>query len=191
MKTQLTGSAEFGVANRDHFVGNIYGEKRDAKKYGHTQRKKKVLDDIVIDGVELPESWIGLLAVEQDGLNAPNRCTKQSGLGMSGPRVSPLARTDDYDSAKSDKSVFSKFGRGTTKLLKSISKKGRMDVGATCDSIYSPHVEYSHNTGESTVNISLNGMLMIGTIFYAGKFIWKRPSTKREAPGYCGCDPAL
>ena len=218
MKTQLMDSAEFGVANKDHLVGNIYGKKGDAKKYDHTLWKKKVSDDIAIDGVELTEPWIELLAVEQDEtwrksvnlesssssmsqsarsptnvvINAPNHCTNQSDSGMSGPqcsRVSPLARTEDYDSAKSGKSVFSKFGHGMAKLLK--SKKGRMDIDTACDSIYSTHVQYSHNTGESTVNISLDVLLIIETILYAGKVIGKQPSAKREAPGYCGCNPSL
>lgn len=215
MKTQLMGSAEFGVANKDHLVGNIYGKKGDAKKYDHILWKKKVVGDIAIDGVELTEPWI---AAEQDETwrksvnlessvssvsqsarsptnvvtNAPNHCTNQSDSGMSGPqcsRVSPLARTEDYDSVKSGKSVFSKFGYGMAKLLK--SKKGRMDVDTACDSIYSTHVEYNHNTGESTVNTSLDILLIIETILYAGKVIGKQPSAKTETPSYCGCNPSI
>jgi hypothetical protein len=200
MKTQLMGPAEFGVANKDHMIGNTYGKKGDAKKYGHW--KKKVPDDIVIDGVDLTEPCIELLAAKQDErwrksessksstsqsagstsvvLNAPNYGTK---LGMYGPqcsRVSALTRSDDYDSAKSDKSVFSKFGRGTAKLLKSISKKERTDVGMAYDPpVYSSQVEYSHITGESTVNISLDGLLITEIILYTGKVIRKRPSAQR------------
>src|SRR5947207_14719891 len=79
-KPQLMSSAEFRVANNDHFVGNIYWRDDDAKKYGDIQREEEVQepDAIVIEGVELTEPWIIPAAADNSWGKPVNRESSSS-----------------------------------------------------------------------------------------------------------------
>jgi len=67
-------------------------------------------------------------------------------------RASPRAHSDEYGSAKSDKSIFGKFVSGMAKGLGSnSSKKERMEISTPYDPVHLTHVGFNYNTGEFTV----------------------------------------
>ena len=78
---------------------------------------------------------------------------KSDGDSPQTSRGSPRARSDEYGSAKSDKSIFGKFVSGMAKGLGSNSSKNkeRMEISTPYDPVHLTHVGFNYNTGEFTV----------------------------------------
>jgi p21-activated kinase 1 len=77
---------------------------------------------------------------------------KSDGASPQNSRGSPRAHSDEYGSAKSDKSIFGKFVSGMTKGLgSSSSKKEKMEISTPYDPVHLTHVGFNYHTGEFTV----------------------------------------
>lgn len=77
---------------------------------------------------------------------------KSDGASPQNSRGSPRAHSDEYGSAKSDKSIFGKFVSGMAKGLgSSSSKKEKMEISTPYDPVHLTHVGFNYHTGEFTV----------------------------------------
>lgn len=117
---------------------------------------------------------------------------KSDGNSPQTSRNSPRAHSDEYGSAKSDKSIFGKFVSGMAKGLgSSSSKKDRMEISTPYDPVHLTHVGFNYHTGEFTVHL-LFALLIAGTTAGVAKVageqwcIATRTRTKSTSRhGYC------
>jgi p21-activated kinase 1 len=76
------------------------------------------------------------------------------GTSPQASRGSPRARSDEYGTTKSDKSIFGKFVSGMAKGLGSnSSKKEKIEISTPYDPVHLTHVGFNYNTGEFTVTV--------------------------------------
>jgi len=112
--------------------------------------------------------------------NTPNHRARRSdsrtsdGTSPQTSRGSPRARSDEYGSTKSDKSIFGKFVSGMAKGLGSnSSKKERMEISTPYDPVHLTHVGFNYNTGEFTVSFFKKHIADSRDFRRNGKSYWK------------------
>lgn len=116
----------------------------------------------------------------------PNHRTRRSDSRKSDgtspqTRGSPRAHSDEYGSAKSDKSIFGKFVSGMAKGLSSnSSKKEKMAISTPYDPVHLTHVGFNYNTGEFTVRPMQGVLLTFRDYRLNGKSCWRTAVYRRR-----------